>query len=77
MSTPVLKSFVIVLEVTKLIGLLVSTIQSALPAQLNFRYLQQQQINALKKIGSYVLSLNMESKEELQWLFRNLKISNV
>ena len=53
------KGFVTVLELTKLIGLLASAIQAVLPAQLNFRYLQQQQINALKLDGSYqeVLSL--------------------
>ena len=46
------KGFVTVLELTKLIGLLASTIQAVLLAQLNFRYLQQQQINALKPNGS-------------------------
>ena len=56
------KGFTTVLELIKLMGLLASTIQAALPAQLNFRYLQQQQINALKLNGSYqeVLSLKKE-----------------
>ena len=32
---------------------LTSTFQAVLPAQLNFKYLQQQQIKALKTVGSY------------------------
>ena len=39
------------LELAKLIGLLPSTIQAVLPAQINFKYLQQQQIQALKSHG--------------------------
>ena len=35
-----------ILELTKLIGLLSPTILAVLPAQINFRYLQQQQIQA-------------------------------
>ena len=42
------KTQVSILELTKIIGLLSSTIQSVLPAQINFRYVQQQQIQALK-----------------------------
>ena len=42
-----------ILELTKLKGSLNSTIQAVLPAQLNFKYLQQQQIQALKTVGSY------------------------
>ena len=69
------KGFVTVLELTKLIGLLASTIQAVLLAQLNFRYLQQQQINALKPNGSYqqALSFNKESRKELQWWIQILK----
>ena len=37
-----------ILELVKLIGLLSSTSQAVLPAQINFRYLQQQQMQALK-----------------------------
>ena len=36
------KTQVSILELTKLIGLLSSTNQAVLPAQINFRYLQQQ-----------------------------------
>ena len=69
---------VLVLELTKLIGLLSSTIQAVLPAQINFRYLQQQQIQAIKTQRSYCkkVILNKSSKEELQWCIKNLKICN-
>ena len=45
------KSEVSILELTKLIGLLSSSVQAVLPAQINFRHLQQQQIQALKHSG--------------------------
>ena len=53
-----------------------STIQAVLPAKINFRYLQQQQIQALKTQGSYYkkMILNRNSKEELQWWIKNLKL---
>ena len=47
MPRPVCERFChMVLELTKMIGLLASTIPAVLPTQLNFRYFQQQQINA-------------------------------
>ena len=42
------KTQVSILEITKLIGFLSSTVQAVLPAQINFRNLQQQQIQALR-----------------------------
>ena len=42
-----------VLELTKVLGHLTSTISAILPAKLHCRFLQQQQIQALKKNGSY------------------------
>ena len=45
------KTQVLILELTKLIGLLSSTIQAVLPAQNNFSYLEQKQIQALKTQG--------------------------
>ena len=65
-------------KTNRLINLLSSTIQAVLPAQINFRYLQQQQIQALKTQGSYCKNviLNRNSKEELQWWIKNLKICN-
>ena len=67
-----------IIELRKLIGLLPSTTQAVLPAQINFRYLQQQQIQALKTQGSYCkkVILNRNSKEKLQWCIQNLKIFN-
>ena len=66
----------LILELTKLIGLLPSTIQTVLPAKINFRYLQQQQIQALKIQRPYCkkVILNRNSKEELQWWIKNQKI---
>ena len=66
------------LELTKLIGLLSSSIQTVLPTQIIFRYQQQQQIQALKIQGSYCkkVILNKNSKEELKRWMKNLKICN-
>ena len=63
-----LQKKVSILELAKLIVLLSSTIQTVLPAQINFRYLQLQQIQALKTEGSDCKKeiLNKNSKEELQ-----------
>ena len=67
-----------ILELKKLAGLLPSTIQAVLPVQINFRYLQQQPIEALKTKGLCCkkVVLNGNSKEELQWWIKNLKICN-
>ena len=56
-----------VLELTKVLGHLTSTISAILPAKLYCRFLQQQQIQALKKNGSYEsqVLLNKESLLEL------------
>ena len=72
------KGFETVLELTKLKGLLAATTEAVLSAQLNFQYLQQQQINALKLKGSYqeVLYLNKESRKEIQWWIENMKLCN-
>ena len=72
------KTQVLILELTKLIGLLSSTIRAVLPALINFRYLQQQQIQALKTQRSFCkkVILNRHSKEELHWWIKNLKIWN-
>ena len=58
-----------ILGLTKLIGLLSSAIQTVLPAQINFKYLQQQQLQALKTQRSYCkkVILNRISEVKLQW----------
>ena len=49
-----------------------------LPAQVNARYIQQQQIKALRATQCYQASvlLNTNSKEELQWWIQNLQFFN-
>ena len=53
-----------ILELTRLIGLLTSTIQAVLPARLNRRFLQIQQISLLSENLSYLdkIVLNENSK---------------
>ena len=72
------KTQVSILELTKLIGLLSSTIQAVLPAQINFRYLQIQLIHALQTQGPCCEKVipNRNSKEELQCWIQNFKIFN-
>ena len=72
------KGQVTVHKLTKLLGLLASTIQAVLPAQVNVRYLQQQEIKALRATQCYQVTvlLNSNSKEELQWRIQNLQIFN-
>ena len=45
-------SEVSLLDLTKLMGILSSTIQAVIPARLQFRFLQQQQILSLKQTHS-------------------------
>ena len=56
-----------VLELTKLIGLMSSTVQAILPACLKLRYLQQQQLQSLNQACSYQAEtvLKSLSKQEL------------
>ena len=57
------------IQFTKVLGHLTSTIQAVLPARLNSRFLQQQQIQALKGKKSYLayMTFNNSSKQELLW----------
>ena len=61
-------------ELTRLLGLLASTIQGTLTALMNFRYLQQQQTKEFRAIdcNQATVFLNSNSKEEFQWWIRNL-----
>ena len=68
------KGQVTVHELTKLLHPLVSTIQAVLPAQVNVRYLQQQQIKALRATQCYQTTalFNSNSKDERKWWIQNL-----
>ena len=67
-----------VLELTKLISLMSSTVQAVLPARLQLRYLQQQQIQSLNQACSYQVEiiLNSPSKQELLWWVKILRLNN-
>ena len=67
-----------ILELTRLIGLLTSTIQAVLPARLNCRFLQMQQISSLSENLSYLdkIVLNEDSKIELKRWVQNLELCN-
>ena len=67
-----------ILELTKLLGLLCSTVQAVLPAQLQLRYLQQLQIRTLQQERCYYqqITLNQKSKQELTWWIQNLSLCN-
>ena len=71
-------SKVALLDLAKLIGTLSSTIQAVLPARLQFRFLQQQQIVSLKQSQSYLtlVKLTPMAKNELLWWVNNLELSN-
>ena len=57
------------LELTRVLGLLSSTIQAVEPAKIQLRFLQQQQIVCLRKNLNYqsVITLNTKSRTELTW----------
>ena len=67
-----------ILQLTKLIGLLSSTAQAVLPAQLQFRYLQQIQVESLSRdpLYQHQVSLISNAKQELLWWVQNLKLCN-
>ena len=58
-----------ILQMTKVLGHLKSTIQTVLPARLSSRFLQQQQFQALKEKKSYLanITLNNKLKQKLLW----------
>ena len=68
----------LILELTRVIGWLSSTIQAVLPARLQCRYLQLQQISSLKESHSYQqkIVLNHQSRTELLWWITNLDLCN-
>ena len=67
-----------ILHLTKLIGLLSSIVQAILPARIQFRYIKQEQILALQKMGSDSVHVTLGNLaiEELLWWMENLKLCN-
>ena len=67
-----------ILELTRLISLLTSTIQAVLPARLKCPFLQIQQISSLSENLSYLdkIVLIENSKIELKWCVQNLELRN-
>ena len=65
-----------ILQMTKLVGLLSSPAQAVLPAQLQFWYYQQIQVESLSQDPSYQhqVTLNSSAKQELLWRVQNLKL---
>ena len=59
-------SEVSLLDLTKLIGTLSSTIQAVLPARLQFCFLQQQHILSLKQTQSYLTMVKVDSHGKKQ-----------
>ena len=72
------KSSVSIRELTQLIGRLTSTAIAVLPATLQYRVMQRQQILELSAAGNYSseIKLSDEVKTELQWWVHNLHLSN-
>ena len=66
------------LDLTKLRGTLFSTIQEVLPARLQSRFLQEQQILCLKQTQSYLtmVKLTPMAKNELLWWVNNPELYN-
>ena len=69
---------IIIVDLTKLIGKLGSTAQAILPAQIQVRYLQGFQIQALKLSKCYHVKVHIDqvAKEELFWWIENLRLYN-
>ena len=67
-----------IMELTKLLGKLSFTAQAVLPGRIQCRYLQQQQIQAVREANSYQtkVKLNQQSLTELKWWKENLLLQN-
>ena len=65
-------------ELSKLVGRLSASMLAILPAPLQYRGLQRQQIFELKEQGSYdhLVELTVEVKEEINWWLCNLDLYN-
>ena len=67
-----------IMELTKLLGKLSFTAQAVLPGRIQCRYLQQQQIQAVRETNSYQtkIKLSQHSLAELKWWKENLLLQN-
>ena len=65
-------------DLAKLTGRLFSTAMVVLPAPLQYRGLQQQQVRGLSMLGSYedTILLHKEAKIELDWWVQNLDVND-
>ena len=67
-----------IMELTKLLGKLSFTVPAVFPGRIQCRYLQQQQIQAVKEANSYQtkVKLKQQSLAELKWWKENLLLHN-
>ena len=67
-----------IMELTKLLGKLSFTAQAVLPGRIQCKYLQQQQIQAVRETNSYQtkIKLSQHSLAELKWWKVNLLLQN-
>jgi len=72
------KENVSIRELTSLVGRLSSTAIAVLPAPLQYRYLQRNQIQALSKSQNFdsIIPLSPQAKGEITWWIENLSLSN-
>ena len=67
-----------IMELNKLLGKLPFPVQAVLPGRIHCRYLQQQQIEAVRETNSYQtkIRLSQQSLAELEWWKENLLLQN-
>ena len=67
-----------IMELNKLLRKLPFPVQAVLPGRIQCRYLQQQQIEAVRETNSYQtkIKLNQQSLAELKWWKENLLLQN-
>ena len=67
-----------ILDLTKLVGLLSSTCQAVMPAIIQLRFLQNLQIQSLKRSNSYmkIVEVSHLAQKELIWWIKNLELQN-
>ena len=67
-----------IMELTKLLGKLSFTAHAVLPGRIQYRYLQQKEIQAVREANSYQtkMKLSQQSLAELKWWKKNLLLQN-